>query len=186
VQLSSRDVGDEETLRFLHRAMARESVETSNAVAVVGVSIKVTSVDGAEEFWRSICKAESQHQAVPRERIAFEQPLGENDNKRFGNFIDDYDTFDHRFFKKTPREAAMMDPQQRLFLQCAYQAVCHSGWFNSSERDTNVGVYVGCHSADYEDNIACHAPNAFSATGNLRAFTAVLTLPRRLPSIGLA
>jgi len=42
--------------------------------------------------------------------------------KWYGNFIPEYDTFKHKFFK-SPREAAAMDLQQRLMLQTAYQAV---------------------------------------------------------------
>ena len=47
-----------------------------------------------------------------------------------------------------------------------------SGYFNSSNPDTRVGVYVGVCAADYEANIACYQPNAFSATGNLKSFIA--------------
>lgn len=47
-----------------------------------------------------------------------------------------------------------------------------SGYFNSPSPDTRVGVYVGVCAADYEANIACYQPNAFSATGNLKSFIA--------------
>ncbi len=80
--------------------------------------------------------------------------------------------FFFRFFQKSPREAATQDPQQRLFLQSAYQAVEQSGYFNSPDADRNIGVYVGVCAADYEANIACYPPNAFSATGNLKSFIA--------------
>lgn len=80
--------------------------------------------------------------------------------------------FNYRFFQKSPREATTQDPQQRIFLQSAYQAVEQSGYFNSLHADRNVGVYVGVCAADYEANIACYPPNAFSATGNLKSFIA--------------
>lgn len=59
-------------------------------------------------------------------------------------------------------------------LQVAYQAVEQSGYFGKplSQREKNVGCYLGVVSTDYENNIACHAANAFSATGNLRSFIA--------------
>lgn len=47
-----------------------------------------------------------------------------------------------------------------------------SGYFNSPNPETRVGVYVGVCAADYEANIACYQPNAFSATGNLKSFIA--------------
>ncbi|RAL07193.1 uncharacterized protein BO97DRAFT_418812 [Aspergillus homomorphus CBS 101889] len=75
-------------------------------------------------------------------------------------------------FKKSPRESATMDPQQRHLLQIAYQAVEQSGYFHNPSPDNRVGCYMGVHACDYEANIACHAPNAFSATGNLQGFIA--------------
>ncbi|CBF73494.1 hypothetical protein AN7903.2 [Aspergillus nidulans FGSC A4] len=65
-----------------------------------------------------------------------------------------------------------MDPQQRHLLQIAYQAVEQSGYFHSANPDRQIGCYMGVCACDYENNIACHAPNAFSATGNLQGFIA--------------
>ncbi|KAI1427790.1 putative polyketide synthase [Xylaria sp. FL1777] len=147
----------------------------NNDIAVVGMSCKVAGADNLEEFWDLLCTAKSQHQEVPQDRIAFKKTAFRDvDKKRkwFANFIDGHDKFDHKFFKKSPRESATMDPQQRLLLQIAYQAVEHSGYFRSPNPDRRVGCYIGLCATDYENNIACHAPNAFSATGNLQGFVA--------------
>ncbi|QGA18697.1 hypothetical protein EYB26_006382 [Talaromyces marneffei] len=145
-----------------------------NDIAVVGMSLKVAGADDVEEFWDLLLRGESQHQEVPKERITFETIFRDVDPKRkwFGNFIRDHDAFDHKFFKKSPREIGSTDPQQRHMLQCAYQAVEQSGYFRSKNVNKKVGCYVGVCAADYENNIACHAPNAFSATGNLKSFIA--------------
>ncbi|EED22651.1 polyketide synthase, putative [Talaromyces stipitatus ATCC 10500] len=145
-----------------------------NDIAVVGMSLKVAGADDVEEFWELLLKGESQHQEVPKDRVTFETVFRDIDPKRkwFGNFIRDHDAFDHRFFKKSPREISSTDPQQRHMLQCAYQAVEQSGYFRAKNPDKKVGCYVGVCAADYENNIACHAPNAFSATGNLKSFIA--------------
>lgn len=148
---------------------------TDNDIAVVGMSCKVAGADNLEEFWDLLCAAKSQHREVPQDRIAFNKtPFRDVDEKRkwFANLIDGPDKFDHKFFKKSPRESATMDPQQRLLLQIAYQAVEHSGYFRSPDPDKRVGCYIGLCATDYENNIACHAPNAFSATGNLQGFVA--------------
>ncbi|KAI0109236.1 putative polyketide synthase [Nemania sp. FL0031] len=146
-----------------------------NDIAVVGMSCKVAGADNLEEFWDLLCAAKSQHREVPKDRIAFNKTAFRDvDEKRkwFANLIDGPDKFDHKFFKKSPRESATMDPQQRLLLQTAYQAVEHSGYFRSADPDRRVGCYIGLCATDYENNIACHAPNAFSATGNLQGFVA--------------
>ncbi|KAI0868188.1 putative polyketide synthase [Hypoxylon argillaceum] len=146
-----------------------------NDIAVVGMSCKVAGADNLEEFWDILCAAKSQHREVPQDRIAFKKTAFRDvDEKRkwFANLIDGPDKFDHKFFKKSPRESATMDPQQRLLLQTAYQAVEHSGYFRSPEPDRRVGCYIGLCATDYENNVACHAANAFSATGNLQGFVA--------------
>ena len=147
---------------------------TSNDIAVVGMSCKVAGADNLEDFWDLLCTGKSQHQEVPKERFTFETPFRDADPKRkwFGNFINGHDEFDHKFFKRSPRESATMDPQQRHLLQIAYQSVEQSGYFHTANPDKNIGCYVGVCACDYENNIACHAPNAFSATGNLQGFIA--------------
>ena len=145
-----------------------------NDIAVVGMSCKVAGADDLEGYWKLLCEGKSQHKEVPNERFGFETVHRELDLQRkwYGNFINDYDKFDHKFFKKSPRESANMDPQQRQILQIAYQAVHQSGYFRKANPDKHVGCYVGVCSTDYEDNMACHAPTAYTATGHLRGFIA--------------
>ena len=147
---------------------------SDNDIAVVGVSCQVAGADDVEEFWDVLCKGESQHIEVPKERLDFETQWRDVDPNRkwYGNFIKNHDAFDHKFFKKSPREVSSQDPQQRLMLQSAYQAVEQSGYFNSPNAEKHIGCYVGVCATDYENNVACHAPNAFTATGNLRSFIA--------------
>ncbi|KAL3461921.1 hypothetical protein BJX64DRAFT_288875 [Aspergillus heterothallicus] len=143
-----------------------------NDIAVVGYSLKVAGADDSEEFWQLLCEGKSQHEEINPEKISFETQWRKVDPKRkwFGNFIRNPEAFDHKFFKKSPREVASQDPQQRLMMQVAYQAVEQSGYFHSP--DPQVGCYLGVCATDYENNIACHDPNAFCATGNLRSFIA--------------
>ena len=147
---------------------------SENDIAVVGVSCKVAGADDLEEFWKLLCDGRSQHVEVPKERLGFDTHWRDTDPKRkwYGNFIRDHDAFDHKFFKKSPREVASQDPQQRIMLQTAYQAVEQSGYFNTPDCDKHIGCYIGVCATDYENNIACYPPNAFSATGNLRSFIA--------------
>ncbi|KAI1102926.1 hypothetical protein F4804DRAFT_353299 [Jackrogersella minutella] len=160
------------TSRF--EAFSQKDLRTfsDNDVAVVGMSIKVAGAETLDDFWDLMVAAKSQHKEVPKERFTFETSFRDVDPKRkwFGNFIETYDKFDHKFFKKSPRESSTMDPQQRNFLQCAYQAVEQSGYFQAGEPDSRIGCFVGVCSRDYDCNIACNAPNAFSATGNLQSF----------------
>ncbi|KAL4997563.1 hypothetical protein BDV10DRAFT_201828 [Aspergillus recurvatus] len=163
--------------------------EPDNAIAVVGMSIKVAGADDLDEFSQMLQTGVSQHELIGPDRLMSDTLFreGDKDPKRkwYGNFIRDPDAFDHRFFKRSPRESSTMDPQQRLFLQAAYQAVAQSGYFNSPtagaaatcapDEDVctskrHVGVYLGACAGDYEHHVACHTANAFTATGNLKSF----------------
>ena len=56
--------------------------------------------------------------------------------------LDDIDLFDAAFFGITPREAEIIDPQQRLFLECAWEALEHAG-YDPESYDGPIGVYAG-------------------------------------------
>jgi hypothetical protein len=150
-------------------------------IAIVGMSVKVAGADDLAEFEEILRAGQSQHQEVPNSRV----PLGCNpwrrsdedkNRKWYGNFIRDADAFDHKFFRKSPRESAAMDPQQRLVLQAAYQAVEQSGYYSSAasttEEGKHIGVYLGTCATDYDQNVSCHSAGAFTVTGLLRGFIA--------------
>ncbi|KAL1881213.1 Type I Iterative PKS [Diaporthe australafricana] len=144
-------------------------------IAVVGMSIKVAGADDVHEFSEMLKTGESQHEEIGPDRMVFDTLWREGDKnpsrKWYGNFIRDIDGFDHKFFKRSPRESSTMDLQQRLFLQAAYQAVEQSGYFTQTGHvDKHVGVYLGACAGDYEHHVGCHPANAFTATGNLKSF----------------
>lgn len=143
-------------------------------IAVIGMSCHVPGAEDLEGFWRILASGQSQHTEVPSERFSMQTAFRELESNRkwYGNFIQDYDAFDHKFFKKSPREMASTDPQHRLILQLAYQAVEQSGYFGVPNFNKHIGCYVGVGNVDYDRNIACHPANAYSATGNLRSFIA--------------
>ena len=142
-----------------------------HAIAVIGMGCKFSGADSVDEFWHLLSSGASMHQKVPAERFSTHKHRRSPEKSFFGSFVRDADAFDHRFFKKSSREAASTDPQQRLLLQVAYQALESSGYFGgASKPDDDVGCYVGVCATDYSDNVAGHSPNAFSCMGTLRAF----------------
>ncbi|KAL5002550.1 hypothetical protein BDV10DRAFT_181277 [Aspergillus recurvatus] len=155
----------------------------SEPIAIVGMSVKTAGADDLDEFAAMLKTGQSQHIPITRDRLMHDMLFRENadaDPKRkfYGCFFRDGDAFDHKFFKRSPRESAAMDPQSRIVLQAAYQAVEQSGYFAENHngytpdgRDKmHVGVYLGSCGVDYEHNISCYDPNAFTATGALKSF----------------
>ncbi|KAL4893536.1 putative polyketide synthase [Aspergillus ambiguus] len=152
-----------------------------DAVAVVGMSLRVAGGDDLEEFEQMLKTGESQHEVITAERMTSDMLFRDKpnpDRKWYGNFMRDADAFDHKFFQKSPRESMAIDPQGRLSLEAAYQALEQSGYFNElatssvadQQRRKNVGVYVGLCSYEYDVNIHCHPTSAFTGTGELRSF----------------
>ncbi|RAK97282.1 putative polyketide synthase [Aspergillus ibericus CBS 121593] len=142
-------------------------------IAVVGMACRVAGADDLEEFWQLLCAGKSQHREIPPERYKDYETPWRPDAARpwLGNFIRDIDAFDHKFFKKVPREIMSQDPQQRLLLQVAYQALEQSGYFHRNATK-EVGCYIACCTVDYEHNVNCHPATAYAATGLLRSFIA--------------
>jgi hypothetical protein len=142
-------------------------------VAVVGMACRFPQADSIMEFWQLVSSGGTSIGKLPVERfdpadISREPKLA----SFWGNFLRRPDAFDHRFFGISGREAKSMDPQQRLALQVAYEALESSGYCSlpPAEKETDVGCYLGVGSVDYEENVASENANAFSATGTLRAF----------------
>ncbi|BCS24259.1 putative polyketide synthase [Aspergillus puulaauensis] len=161
----------------VHVAEPRQKEE---AIAVVGMSLKVAGANDLDEFQQMLKTGQSQHQLITDDRMTPNMMFRDKDASRkwYGNFVRDPDAFDHKFFKKSPRESMAIDPQGRLSLEAAYQALEQSGYFNElamtsaaeQERKKHVGVYVGLCSYEYDSNVHCHPPSAFTTTGELRSF----------------
>jgi acyl transferase domain-containing protein/acyl carrier protein/SAM-dependent methyltransferase len=141
------------------------------AVAVIGMACKFAGTENLEEYWDILNTGKSMCREAPEGRFATQDNVRNQEKSIYmGNFLSEIDKFDHKFFRKSSREAASMDPQQRLLLEVAYQALESSGYFGPGNKSTDVGCYVGVCASDYNDNVASHPPNAFSTLGTLRAF----------------
>ncbi|KAH7355893.1 putative polyketide synthase [Pyrenochaeta sp. MPI-SDFR-AT-0127] len=171
VHISQTDLSTSSIPRVL-----RCNVVPDDHVAVIGMSCHVPGASDLSEFWEVLASGQSQHIEVPSSRFGMETAWRNvaKGRKWYGNFMDNHDTFDHKFFKKSPREMESTDPQHRIILQLAYQAVEQSGYFGASSNaiDKHIGCYIGIGNVEYDRNIGCYPANAYSATGNLRSFVA--------------
>lgn len=146
-----------------------EAPVRGDAIAVIGMACRYPQAPSLEEFWSLITSGRNAVGPVPHNRFRAEELWREPKGPFWGNFVQDPDAFDHRFFQVSAREAASMDPQQRLILQVAYEAIESAG-YAPGHGPQRVGCYMGVGSVDYEANVASDNATAFSATGTLRAF----------------
>jgi acyl transferase domain-containing protein len=110
-------------------------------IAVVGFSCRVPGASNAEAFWENIFRG---HEAVSwlGSDTAAAPPDAMSHRVPAAFLLDQADCFDAPFFGMSPREAALTDPQHRILMECAYEALEHAG--HAAVQGENVGVYVGC------------------------------------------
>ncbi|KAF7889246.1 hypothetical protein EAF00_009546 [Botryotinia globosa] len=150
-----------------------------DAVAVIGASCRLPGANNLEELWDLISKGTSVAKEVTNDRFDLHRSFRASQDwkfagkrKFFGNFLDSVKDFDHAFFRTNPREAVNMDPQQRILLELAYEAMESSGYLRSHKRENNdpIGCFIGASFVEYLDNTNSNAPTAYTSTGTIRAF----------------
>ncbi|KAL8831679.1 MAG: hypothetical protein Q9191_000724 [Dirinaria sp. TL-2023a] len=143
-----------------------------DAIAIIGMACRYPDADSVEEFWDLINEGKCVVKEFPKDRFDPSDLHREPNGPFWGGYLRHLNKFDHRFFGISGREAKSMDPQQRLCLEVAYEAMESSGYYGlrSDEFDREVGCYIGSANDDYFDNVASHPVSAFSLPGTLRSF----------------
>jgi polyketide synthase PksM len=125
-------------------------------VAVIGLSGRYARAANLDEFWDNLKQGINCITEIPAERWnhdAYFDPRKGQAGKtysKWGGFIDGVDRFDPLFFNIAPREAAHMDPQERLFLMEAYAGIEDAGYTPAVlAPDGKVGVFVGVMNSNY-------------------------------------
>lgn len=113
-------------------------------VAVVGMAGAFPGSPDLEAFWGHLVAGRDLIGEAPADR--FGDP---GTATRWGGFLDGVDRFDAEFFQITPREARVMDPQHRLFLQTVWAAIEEAGHDPADLAGTACGLYVGVASSEY-------------------------------------
>ncbi|GHG07302.1 MULTISPECIES: type I polyketide synthase [Amycolatopsis] len=132
----------------------------TDPVAVVGLGCRFPGADGPGEFWDLLCEGRDAVRTAPPGRWSAEAaPV-------LGGFLDDVAGFDAEHFGITPREAATMDPQQRMLLEVTWAALEDAGIAPSSLRGSRTGVFTGIATHDYGHlTMTGGAPDLWTATG---------------------
>ncbi|MFA1541516.1 SDR family NAD(P)-dependent oxidoreductase [Actinomadura monticuli] len=155
----------------------RAAASDDEPIAVVGIGCRFPGGDrdltGPADYWRFLTGRGDAIREVPEGRWdPFDDGSPEvgdllEKTTRLGGFLDDVAEFDAQFFGITPREAAVMDPQQRLVLEVAWEAFEHAGIGPASLRGSRTGVFVGVSAPEYAAFTASDPASLepFTATG---------------------
>jgi acyl transferase domain-containing protein/NAD(P)-dependent dehydrogenase (short-subunit alcohol dehydrogenase family)/acyl carrier protein len=135
---------------------AGRTVVSDERIAIVGLAGRYPGARSVAEFWENlkagrdcITEVPSTRWDVRRYYSADKDRVGSTYSK-WGGFLDGVDEFDPLFFKIAPRDAAFMDPQERLFLQAAWQAMEDAGYPKRALEKRPVGVFVGVMWGQYQ------------------------------------
>lgn len=150
------------------------------SIAVIGVGGRLPQSEDLMDFWEQIVKKSDLISEIPQDRWDYRDYDENNSNKalrsnsKWGGFIKDVDKFDAAFFNISPREAELMDPQQRVFLETVWEAIEDSGYKPSDLSGTKTGVFAGIVSNDYWDMISVSGGNmdAYTVSGNIDCIVA--------------
>src|SRR5450830_881113 len=125
-------------------------------IAIIGLAGRYPQAEDLDQLWDNLKQGRDCVTEVPEGRWdhgAIYDPAKGVSGKtysKWGGFLQGVDEFDPRFFNISPREAEIMDPQERLFLQCAYHLTEDAGYTRQSlSAKGRVGVYVGVQYTEY-------------------------------------
>ncbi len=154
---------------------AAPSPAVADDIAIIGMAARFPGAPDLDRFWQALADGRCLIREVPADRWAasrFYDPdpsaVGKTVSKWAG-FLDDIDHFDAGFFNISPREAAAMDPQHRLFLEQAWLAFENAGYSPARLAGSATGVYVGGSGSGYETMLLpdSKATQSYGLTGNL-------------------
>lgn len=165
-----------------------ETQGNSDAIAVIGMAARVPGADDIEAFWENLVlgieSVTHLDEAALLARGVSPERLGDEHYIRVATLADHIEDFDAGFFNLAPRDAAVMDPQIRLFLEIAHATLENAG-YDPLRMDRDVGVVAAVGPSRYAtlhlaENIELAGGSALGQQTLTRADYAATTVSYRL------
>ncbi len=125
-------------------------------IAIISIAGRFPGAKNVEEFWQNLQKGVESIFFFSDEELlssGIEKAVLTDPNYvKARAVLEDVELFDASFFAFNPREAEVTDPQQRLFLECAWQAIENAG-YNCETYEKPIGVYAGTSINSYFFNL---------------------------------
>ncbi|MFC8373058.1 type I polyketide synthase, partial [Streptomyces sp. NPDC057239] len=143
-------------IRLLQKRAADLEAQRTEPIAVVSMACRLPGGIGTPEaFWDLLSRGGDAVGGLPKrwEGLGLYDPDPEAVGKSYareGGFIEDIEGFDAEFFGISPREAQSMDPQQRIVLETAWEALERAGIRPGTLNESRTGVYLGTMGSDYD------------------------------------
>ncbi|AFZ36199.1 6-deoxyerythronolide-B synthase [Stanieria cyanosphaera PCC 7437] len=122
------------------------SLNTEESIAIIGMDGRFPGAKNIEQFWENLkAGRESITQLTDDQLLASgvdKTVINDPNYVKAGAFLEDIDLFDANFFGYNPQEASALDPQHRIFLECAYSALENAG-YNPDKYTGKIGIFAG-------------------------------------------
>lgn len=129
-----------------------ENNESMEEIAIIGMAGRFPGAKNLEEFWQNLRDGVESTSVLTDEELLSSglnpEVLSDPNYVKSGSILENIKFFDASFFGFNPKEAEITDPQHRLFLECAWEALENAGY--DSQRDgCRIGVYAGVSINNY-------------------------------------
>ncbi len=145
-----------------------ETTLNPNDIAIVGLALRVPGADSPRKFWQNLRDGvESVRQLSDADLAAAGVPAELLEHPHYvksAAVLDNLPMFDAEFFGLSPKEAAIMDPQHRHFLECAWEALESAG-HPPEKFDGRIGVFAGCGMGAYFQQNLLSNPDLVDSVG---------------------
>ena len=159
--------------QVVRKAQNKATGTGAHDIAIIGVAGRFPGADNVEEFWQMLIEGRAGTGELPigrwSEYNADEVLRTKMETQNLqGGYLEDISSFDPEFFGLSPLEATNMDPQQRIILELAWEALEDAGVPANELRGTATGVYMGSTNNDYGMLIAADPAEAhpYALTGS--------------------
>ncbi len=131
---------------------SQDADDPLQGIAIIGLAVRFPGAPDAERFWENLCAGVEAITFFDREELlaaGTDPALLDNPNfVRAAGRLDGVELFDAGFFNYNAREASIIDPQQRIFLECAWEAL-EDAACDPETCDGLIGVYAGVSASTY-------------------------------------
>ena len=153
-------------------------------IAVIGIGARLPSGDDIDKFYELLSKETNFVRKFPFERRALindyaKREYGEDVRYVKGAYLDDIDAFDSEFFGFSPKEADVIDPNQRLYMETCWRALEDAGYSGQTLDGTKTGVYLGYGAGENEYRRMTYLYNR-DAMGSAMQGTLPAIIPSRI------
>lgn len=157
-------------------------ITNNNDIAIIGMSGRLPGAKNLNEFWENLINEKDVSVEFTAKELQANgidlNLLNDPNYVRRGMPLQDADKFDASFFGYLPKEAALMDPQHRIFLECAYAALEDAGYVSEKYQGT-IGIYGGVARNTYLVNNVITHPQYFKS---IEDFTKGITQEKDFPA----